>query len=92
LKETDSNGVSMIAFADLAIERARFILLLMHSPSLAENISERVSQDDFDFIRSKADAKLMNTKIMIELLKAGNETTYAKIPTLPLELAVIECK
>lgn len=92
LKETDSNGVSMVAFADLVIERARFILLLMHSPSLAENISERVSQDDFDFIKSKADAKLMNTSIMIELLKAGNDTTYAKISTLPLELAVIECK
>ena len=89
LAETESSGIAMRTFAALTLEKARFILLAMHSPASAASLQERVSPDDWEFISAEAGKKLITPAILSALLEAADAVPRAAIETLPLELAVV---
>ena len=89
----DAN-LSIKTFIALVLERVRIILLLKNAPNLAKenHLQEHVSEDDWKMITGIAneDKATMNSKILLELLRAYDATGKAYIESLPLEMAVIE--
>lgn len=90
LGEANSQGISMETFATLALEKARFILLLANSPASRKVISERVSPDDLEFIEREASKKSLTPHTLSLLLEGAEAIGRAKIESLPLELAVVK--
>ena len=89
LGEAEKAGISMNTFITLVLEKARFILLVQHSPTSIVGVKERVSPDDWDFILAQANKKLLTPAILVTLLEAAEGIGRARIEVLPLELAVI---
>jgi hypothetical protein len=80
----------MITFAMLILEKMRFILLLEHSASSKESITERVSPDDLEFIELQAAKRTLTTAMLVSMLEATDRIGRARIEQLPLEMAVVE--
>ncbi len=90
LGEAEKLGISMTTFMTLVLEKARFILLVQHSASSSALVKERVSPDDWEFIASEANKKLLTPQMLASLLKAADGVGRAKIESLPVELAAVE--
>lgn len=90
LGEVEKAGISMNTFITLVLEKARFILLVQHSPASHATVKDRISTDDWDFILAQANKKLLTPAILIALLDAAEGVGRARIEVLPLELAVIK--
>lgn len=90
LGDAEKAAISMNTFVTLVLEKARFILLVQHSPASADLVKDRVSPDDWQFISAQAGKKLLTPAMLIALLEAADGTGRARIETLPLELAVIK--
>ena len=85
----EKSGISISTFITLVLEKARFILLCTHSASSHDEVKSRVSKDDWDFIEGQAKEVCMTVEILSELLVAAEETSRARIESLPLEIAVV---
>jgi DNA polymerase III gamma/tau subunit len=90
----DKAGVDMKFFIALILEKARHILLLKISKGGVQGIADLFSAEDATFLQSLASVPVpesrLNATALALLLRAYDETSRAYIPTLPLELAVIE--
>jgi DNA polymerase III subunit gamma/tau len=89
LGEAEKAGISMNTFVTLVLEKARYILLVQHSPASAVGVKERVSPDDWSFIDVWAGKKLLTPFMLTTLLEAAEGVGRARIEVLPMELAVI---
>ncbi len=87
LNEATENNVDMKIFSRLVLEKLRFILLLANAPEMAKLIQERVSEEDFVFLK---ETKGITLDTLLEILKASQLIGRAFIPQLPLELALIK--
>jgi DNA polymerase III subunit gamma/tau len=87
--EAEKSGISMSIFSTLILEKMRFILLVQHSPSSANNVKDRVSPDDWVFIEMQANKKVLMPNMLVAMLEAADGISRARIGTLPLELAVV---
>ena len=90
LARTEKAGISMIVFSTLALEKARFILLVQNSPLSKSMVQERVSPDDMVFIEAQAARKALTPAMLSALLLAVDGVGRARIEALPLELAAVE--
>ncbi len=90
LGEAEKAGVSMSTFSTLALEKARFILLVQHSSSSKDSVKERISPDDWAFIEAQAGKKALTPVMLAALLEAADGVGRARIEALPLELAVVK--
>jgi DNA polymerase-3 subunit gamma/tau len=97
LGEAEKSGISMNTFITIILEKARFILLVQHSPASKADVEERVSPDDWEFIAAQAGKRSASsgqtglTPVMLaSLLEAAEATSRARIESLPLELAVVK--
>jgi DNA polymerase-3 subunit gamma/tau len=90
LKVAQQN-ISLKIFTALCIERIRIILLFKNAPTLAKELQETVSEDDWKIIEnlSKSTESRINSAILLELIRAYDATGKAYIESLPLELATI---
>ena len=81
----------MKTFTALALEKIRLILMLKNAPTLAKNLQESVSEDDWKIIEnlSKASESRINSTTLLELIRAYDAMGKAYIESLPLELAAI---
>jgi DNA polymerase-3 subunit gamma/tau len=82
----EKSGISMLTFANLALEKMRFILLATYSTSSKKQIEERVSKDDFDFIISSAESKTITPKALSLFIEAIERVPKSPLPAVPLEL------
>lgn len=76
----------------LLMQRVRIVLLARHAPSLAGELKEELSDDDWALAESLAkdkDAHIASDTLRA-FLSAYAETAYAAVPYLPLELAIID--
>ncbi len=89
LGDAEKSGISMSVFITIILEKIRFILLVQYSPASHSMVKDRVSADDWDFILSQANKKLLTPSMLNSLLEAAEGVGRAKIETLPIELAVI---
>lgn len=95
ISKVQENNISIKIFISLVLEKVRIVLLLKNAPALAENLRQHVSDDDWKIIESLAKAEKLkeknaiNSRMLLELLKAYDATGKAYIESLPLELGVI---
>ena len=87
----DKSGVDMKFFVALVLEKARIILLLKISKENMD-IDSLFAAEDVLLLQTLAAASVshLNAAALALLLRAYDETSRAYIPTLPLELAVVE--
>lgn len=90
LMKTREYSLSMKTFTALVLEKVRIVLLLKNAPSLASELEEQVSQDEWKELSllAKTDTTL-NSKTLLELMHAHDGIARSYIESLPLELATI---
>lgn len=92
LHKAAENNIDMNIFAKLTLEKMRFVLLIQNAPSMEKSIQERVSPDDFEYLKKLSGNKnsYLSFDALLEMLKASQLVSRAFIPELPLELALVK--
>ncbi len=92
LHQVAQEDVSMPLYLSLVLDYMRNILLVRSAPELLASIKEEIDEDDFNEIAAIAgnkESKLTHTILRL-FLEASSSLRYSPIPSLPLELAVLE--
>jgi DNA polymerase-3 subunit gamma/tau len=91
IAKVQEGNISMKTFIALVLEKVRITVLLKNVPN-ANDLQQHVSEDDWNVLveLAKNEKSAVNSKMLVELLKAYEATGRAYIESLPLELAVIE--
>lgn len=86
------DGVSMKLFAELILQRLRAVLMLRFAPASKADLSEEYTAEDIELLEKLAqDAKSpINSALLLRFLDASALIDRSAIPSLPLELAVVE--
>ncbi len=88
VSEADSD---MQVFLKMLLRNLRFILLLRFAKDMKEMIENETGEEEFVKLEALAkNAKNINSKTLLAFLEASSRQTYASIPELPIELAIIE--
>lgn len=76
----------------LILERLRLLLLLRFAPKTAEKLSDSVSKDDMETLKKIAeDTEVkLNSETILPFLEANRKISFSAIPSLPIELAILE--
>ena len=92
IHKTVSESVDMALYLSLVLDLVRTILLVRFAPELRKEIAEEVGADAFGEIEKIAlgkDSKLTHRTLKV-LLDATERMRFSSVPSLPLELAVME--
>src|SRR3989344_2699654 len=92
LSQANADNLDMKVFTKLVLRAARLAMLLALAHDLENEIKDDVSEHDFAFFKKLGigeNAKRL-PNIMRAFLSAYNDIGYSYIPSLPLELAVID--
>ena len=88
VKKTVSQNIDMSVFLKLILHTVRAVLLIRFGAD--HIVKDDLSGREFDFISKLAkNADNFSSQTLVELLTAYEQTTGAYIPSLPLELALI---
>jgi len=92
LEEAGSSNVDIKVFLKLALMKLRFVLLLKFAKDMEKVIKEKVSDNDFEFLKNLAGEKEqgINSVLLFELLGAYDMSGRTHIPELPIELALVK--
>jgi DNA polymerase-3 subunit gamma/tau len=92
IRKTSSESVDMLLYLSLVLELARTVLLVRYAPELRKEIAEEIGPDAYAEVQKIAEQK--DSKLTHQTLKALLDATerirFSPIPSLPLELAVLE--
>lgn len=88
----ESGNVDAKVFLKLLIHTMRQLLLLRHAPGTAKVLAEEISPEQFSFLEdiSKHKGSGISSATLVALLSAYETVPWAAIPSLPLELALID--
>jgi DNA polymerase-3 subunit gamma/tau len=92
VRKTAGESVDMALYLSLVLELVRTVLLVRFAPELRKEISEELGADAFaevEKLATPSDSKLTHTTLRV-LLDATERMRFSPIPSLPLELAVLE--
>ena len=91
LQKASIQGADMKIFGKLLLERMRTILLLRFAKDMETELAEEYTDTDFEVLKkiSKNGQSPINASCLLEFLNAYDMISYSSIPSLPLELAVI---
>lgn len=84
--------VNMSLYLTLILERLRLVLLMRFAPELRKEIKEELGAEDYaelEQIASNKDSKLTHNTLRV-FLDAAARIRFSPVPSLPLELAVLE--
>lgn len=96
IEGTAKSGADMKLFLELLLESLRSTLLLRYAPELRETMASELGADEFAALEAFAKEKDLpaqagiTPETMCVFLTAADRIRYAPIPSLPLELAVLE--
>ncbi len=84
-------GVDMILYLALVTEYVRHVLLVRHAPELKKQLMGELGEgyEEVEGIAKSGDSKL-DHKTLLALLDASSRMRFSPIPSLPLELAILE--
>lgn len=88
ISDADESQVDMRLFLTLILEYLRTILLLKHAKGMEESFVLQYGEDGVG--EMKALSGNVSKEILITHLEASKQMKFAPLPTLPLELAVLE--
>ncbi len=92
IASVSDNGIDMSLYLSLVLEYLRQILLLRHAPELRKVLTEELGEDaaaDAIRLADATDSKLSHETLKA-FLDAAGRMRFAPVPSLPLELAVLE--
>ena len=85
-----SENVDARVLTKLLIHRMRVVLLMRFAPDLVGAFSKELSEADIALAKDVSKEPGVNSDTLRALLEAYSQMTYAAVPHLPLELAVVE--
>jgi len=87
-----ADHVEMKLFVRLLLERVRSVMLLRNAPALSEKVLAAFSENVVEEIKdlSGESGKAINSHLLVRLLGAAEQTGRVSVPSLPLELAIVE--
>jgi len=92
IRKASEENTDMQVFLKMILRSLRFTLLLRFAKELKELVIDETGEEEFEKLSELAKtAKNINSKTLIAFLESYSRQTYASIPELPIELAVIEC-
>lgn len=91
VKQAKEENADMQVFLKMILRDLRFVLLLRFAPEMKTLVMDETGEEEFEKLSHLAKtAKNLNSKVLLSFLEAFSRQTYASIPELPIELAVIE--
>ncbi|MEK7510990.1 MAG: DNA polymerase III subunit gamma/tau [Patescibacteria group bacterium] len=86
IRSAASSGVDMQLYLTLLLESLRHTLLIRHAPELKKELAEELGEDRY------AELAALNVShvVLARFLDAASRIRFSPIPSLPLELAVLE--
>jgi DNA polymerase-3 subunit gamma/tau len=88
VKKAASQNVDMSVFLKLILQTARAVMLVRFNAG--NIIKDEISEKEFEFVTKIAKGEgTFSSNVLVELLTAYEKTTGAYIPSLPLELALV---
>lgn len=92
IRTVADQGIDMPLYLSLSLEYVRQVLLLRHAPELQKELEEELGADALDAARALAEDtnSRLTHETMRLLLEAAGRMRFTPVPSLPLELAVLE--
>jgi len=95
VRKASEENADMQVFLKMILQSLRFVLLLRFAPDMKKLVIDETGEEEFEKLSKLANpstdgAKNINSKTLLAFLEAYTRQTYASIPELPIELAVIE--
>ncbi len=92
LQSALAQHTDMKVYLRLVLERLRAILYLRYAPETKKTLEEEYTPDDLGLLDgyAKDTAKRINSHTLTVFLEAYNRMGYAVIPSLPIEIALID--
>jgi DNA polymerase-3 subunit gamma/tau len=94
VKEMSENNMDAKVFMKLLLEKYRALLLMKVAPNQKDLYSNAVSEDDIKILSEllEKNGEAVNSKKMLDLLNATNQSSKSYLPFLPLEVVLVEGK
>lgn len=89
IRAAAEGGIDMSLYLTLLLESLRHALLIRHAPELKKEIAEELGADRYTELESLASGNLTHETLRT-FLDAASRIRYSPVPSLPLELAVLE--
>ncbi len=90
IEQAAKSSADMRLFLELVLEALRGTLLIRYAPELRASLESELGADEFSALEKFATGKDITHSTMLAFLNAAERIRYAPIPSLPLELAVLE--
>lgn len=92
IRTVADQDIDMMLYLSLVLEYVRQVLLLRHAPELRKAIEEELGEDAHAeaLVLAKAEGSKLTHETLKAFLDASGRMRFAPIPSLPLELAVLE--
>ena len=90
VEEAAKGGADMRLFLELVLEALRSTLLIRYAPEFRASLADELGADEFSALEKFAAQKNITHATLLAFLTASERIRYAPIPSLPLELAVLE--
>jgi len=90
LREAQKSNLDARTFTRMLIERLRAVLLARFAPELFSDISVSLTEADAVLVQSLIKNTNISSDTLRAILEAHSIMTYAAVPFLPLELAIID--
>lgn len=91
VRKASEENADMQVFLKMILRALRFVLLLRFSKDMKNLIVDETGEAEFEKLEELSKtAKNINSKTLLNFLEAYSRQTYASIPELPIELAIIE--
>lgn len=91
VRKASEENADMQVFLKMILRSLRFVLLLRFSKDMKNLIIDETGEEEFQKLENLSKtAKNINSKTLLAFLEAYSRQTYASIPELPIELAIIE--
>ncbi|MFA6269897.1 MAG: DNA polymerase III subunit gamma/tau [Candidatus Paceibacterota bacterium] len=89
--KASEENTDMQVFLKMILRALRFVLLLRFSKDMKTMIIDQTGEEEFEKLEEiSKTAKNINSKTLLNFLEAYTRQTYASIPELPIELAIID--
>jgi DNA polymerase-3 subunit gamma/tau len=91
VRKASEENADMQVFLKMILRSLRFVLLLRFSKDMKNLIIDETGEEEFQKLENLSKtAKNINSKTLLNFLEAYSRQTYASIPELPIELAIID--
>jgi DNA polymerase-3 subunit gamma/tau len=91
IREASENNMDAKVFMKLLLEKYRALLLMKVAPTQKDLYSGAVSEEDAKFLQGLLEKKgdAINSKKLLDLLEATNQSSKSYLPFLPLEIVLV---